>query len=192
LGERRRRPWKGGFLAVSLPPRNDRTARRRSQAALRRLGFVESLSSLQVRPDNLRQTRSKTVEQLTDLGLESAAVVFAAGDFDAQFVKRELATLWPVRELEQNYRRYLKDLRASLERVSEMEQQDALLQLSSLGGGAMRLLASDPLLPQEMMPSTSREELTALTTRYQSVASDHWHRFMHPPQLQVIEGGRNG
>jgi len=194
-GEERVRPWKGGFLAVSLPARTNanRGTRRASETALQRLGFREGVAPrVYLRPDNLRQRRGVTEAQLTDFGLQSDAEVFVMGGFSDRLMRAELLQLWPTDEMEREYRRRIRDLGRTLDRASDMALEEALVELSVVGGAAVRTLARDPLLPDEMMPSASRAELTQVGLRYTALARSLWTRFIEAPRLELIQGGRDG
>jgi phenylacetic acid degradation operon negative regulatory protein len=189
-GDARMRPWKGEWLAVALGTKVERARRRATLRALSRLGFQEGLAGLWLRPDNLVASVAETVERLRSLGLEDGAQPFRARDFgDALSVR--LRGLWPVRELAQGYERSLRDLQRSLRKLPVMPRQTALVQSFLLGGEAIRVLATDPLLPEAILSGEKRRELTELMLRYDAVGRRIWRGFAERPELTVVHGGRD-
>jgi phenylacetic acid degradation operon negative regulatory protein len=188
-GEARMRPWKGEWLAVALGAKAARTVRRGSLRALGRLGLCEGLPGLWLRPDNLAQPFAETVARLRGLGLEDAAQPFRARDFDESLSQR-LGACWPTRALQQGYERCARNLERSLAQLDAMSRQTALVQSFLLGGEAIRVLASDPLLPEAIMPGDARRELTALMLRYDAAGHRVWRGVATRPELALLPGGR--
>lgn len=189
-GDERMRPWKGSFLAVSLPPRTNanRGQRRASEAALDRLGFREGVAPrLYLRPDNLRQRRSATEAQLSDFGLQSDAEIFVMSGFSERSME-DLMRLWPTRAIEDEYRRLSAELSRSLERAARLPLDEALVELSVVGGATVYTLAVDPLLPDEMVSSALRAQLTELGLRYHALVTELWMRFIDVPRIDPMEG----
>jgi phenylacetic acid degradation operon negative regulatory protein len=176
-GEARMRPWKGEWLAVALGGRAERAVRRASLRALGRLGFGEGLAGLWLRPDNLALPFADTVERLRRLGLEDGAEPFRARDFDAGLVQRLQSQLWPARALQRTYERTAQGLARSLPQLEHMPLRTALVQSFLLGGEAIRVLATDPLLPEEIVPGAARRELTELMLRYDAAGHRLWRSF---------------
>jgi phenylacetic acid degradation operon negative regulatory protein len=189
-GERRMRPWNGEWLSLMLGSKVDRARRRASLSALARLGFREGHPGLWLRPDNLAQSFGETTERLRSLGLEDAAEPFRAREFGDALATR-LRRLWPVRELAQGYERSLRDLQRSMDKLPVMPRQTALVQSFLLGGEAIRVLATDPLLPDDIAPSDKRRELSELMLRYDAIGRKVWRNFASTPLLQVVQGGRD-
>jgi phenylacetic acid degradation operon negative regulatory protein len=179
-GEARVRPWKGEWLAVALAPKAARGERRASLRALGRLGLREGLPGLWLRPDNLSQSLAESVERLHALGLEPGAGPFIARDFGPSTAQR-LPALWPLRSLQQGYERAARDLTRSLHQLPAMPREQALVQSYLLGGEAIRVLATDPLLPEAIMPVAARRELTALMLRYDALGHRLWRGFASRP-----------
>jgi phenylacetic acid degradation operon negative regulatory protein len=189
-GEGRTRPWKGEWLAVALGAKVERGVRRGSLHALGRFGFREGLPGLWLRPDNLAQTFPDVVERLRGLGLEPGAEPFRAHDFEERAAQRFHA-LWPVRALQQGYERASRDLERSLRQLDGMPRDRALVQSYLVGGEAIRVLATDPLLPEAIMPATARRDLTERMLRYDAVGHRLWRGFAARPELRVVEAGRD-
>jgi len=189
-GEARMRPWRGEWLAVALPAGASRAMRRSSLAALARLGMREGLPGLWLRPDNLRQPFEATLERLRGLGLEDAAELFRARDFGARTAERLAKDLWPVPSLQRGYTGALRNLERSLSQLEGMPRATALVQTYLLGGEAIRVLATDPLLPESIMAGETRAALTQAMLRYDTVGHALWRDFGAEPELRVVNGGR--
>ena len=189
-GERRMRAWNGEWLSLLLQSKVERAHRRASLKALSRLGFREGHPGWWLRPDNLAQSAAETSERLRSLGLEDSAEAFRSRDFSEAFVLR-LRRQWPARELVQGYERSLRDLQRSVKKLPVMPRQTALVQSFLLGGEAIRVLATDPLLPEEIVAGDKRRELTELMLRYDSVGRRIWRTFTSGADLELLKGGRD-
>jgi phenylacetic acid degradation operon negative regulatory protein len=189
-GEARMRSWRGDWLAVALPSGTARATRRSSLSALSRLGLREGLPNLWVRPDNLRQPFESLTERLDALGLEEGAELFRARDFSAATTQRFTSKLWSVNALQRSYASALKNLERSLEQLDGMPRETALVQSFLLGGEAIRVLATDPLLPEEVIPGAARAALTETMLRYDAVGHALWRDFAQKPDLTLVKGAR--
>ncbi|HKP55222.1 MAG TPA: hypothetical protein VJV78_00800 [Polyangiales bacterium] len=191
-GEGRMRPWKGEWLAVSLGGKVARAVRRGSLRALARCGLREALPGLWLRPDNLAQSWEEMLERLRALGLEDSAEPFRARDFAAP-LQRRLHALWPTRALQLAYERALRDLQRSQRELDGMPHETALVESYLLGGEAIRVLATDPLLPDAIMSGDTRRELSEAMLRYDRIGRRIWRGFsLHSPRsLTVLAGGRD-
>jgi phenylacetic acid degradation operon negative regulatory protein len=189
-GEARMRAWRGEWLAVALPLGTARAGRRVSLSALSRLGLREGLPGVWVRPDNLRQPFEATSERLRALGLEEGAELFRARDFSPHTAERFASELWPVRALQRSYEAALRNLERSLEQLDGMPRDTALVQSYLLGGEAIRVLATDPLLPAPIMEGATRAALTEAMLRYDAVGHALWRTFATQPDLALVKGAR--
>lgn len=172
-GDDRLRPWAGGWLALAIPAGLDRAARGRSQRAVDRFGFRPELANLMVRPDNLAAPIDRLREQLRDHGVAPGAELFAMRELSDRLAAR-FAALWPIAELERERRRQTEALRASAERLAGRPSAAALVESFTLGGKAIRLLARDPLLPEELASGDARRELTAVMLDYDRLGRTLW------------------
>lgn len=186
-GETRIRPWKDAWLTVAVTQKTDRTARRSSLRALNRLGLREGLPGLWVRPDNLRQALHVTGERLRALGLEDGAELFVASDFSAAMTTHFREQLWPLRALTKSYEAVEQKLTRSLAQLEQMPLETALVQTFLFGGEAIRLLATDPLLPPQMLPSEPRAKLTETMLHYDAVGRELWKGFASEPSLSLVK-----
>lgn len=189
-GEARLRAWRGEWLAVALPAGTARATRRSSLRALARLGLREGLPGLWVRPDNLNQTFDSMTERFRALGLEEGAELFRAHDFSAHTTTRFARELWPARALERGYAAALRNLERSLRQLDDMPRQTALVQTYLLGGEAIRVLATDPLLPEQIMTGQTRAALTEAMLRYDVAGHALWRELASEPGLSLVKGGR--
>lgn len=190
-GEARMRPWRGEWLAVALPAGTARATRRSSLSALSRLGLCEGLPGVWVRPDNLRQPFESLLERFRALGLEDGAELFRARDFSAQTTQRFASELWPIKALQSSYTDALRDLERSLEQLEGMPRETALVQSYLLGGEAIRVLATDPLLPEQIMDGRARAALTETMLRYDEVGHALWRDYATKPELTLVKGARH-
>lgn len=175
----RRRAWSGGWIGVhtaSLPRGRTRRARGR-QRALRLLGFRELTPGLELRPDNLAGGVDQVRRELHGLGLEAAAPVFALRDLDVATEARARA-LWPVTALAADYRRLRAAIEESLVRLSGLPAPQAMTESFLLGGRAIRLLATDPLLPDAIVPDGERDQLVDAMRRYDRAGRAAWSEFL--------------
>lgn len=197
LGEKRRRPWSGNWLAVWLPRGAQRRTRRQSLRALALLGFGEGLEALWVRPDNLAAGSSGVFAELGELGLESEAEPFLGSGFSEPLGARWQRSLWRPDELTQGYRGALRRIEQSLEKIDRLAPGPAAVETFLVGGAAIRVLATDPLLPDEILPGDDRAALTAAMRRYDVVGRRVWRTLTGarelssaPSHLSLVAGGR--
>lgn len=174
LGEKRTQPWQGDWVAVWLPRGADRSERRHSLKALRLLGLREGLDSMWVRPNNLAAPFDALSHQLETLGLESGAEPFLASHFESSLTQRWQTKLWPTRQLNRGYADALADLRRSSEKLGDMPLEKALVESYLLGGEAIRVLATDPLLPCEMVDTDARGALSEAMLAYDALGRRSW------------------
>jgi len=177
--EERMTSWTGGWVGVHTAslPRSDRRAARRRERAFAFLGFRELDTGLWIRPDNLSGGVAEVRRQLTALGLEPAAVVFALGALDPATETRARA-LWDVAALRAGYRATRDAILASERRMPRLAPQKAMVESFTLGGRAIRQLVLDPLLPEPILPSTERRALVQTMRRYDKLGRACWRAFM--------------
>ena len=186
-GEERMRAWNGDWLCVALTGTVERTPRRHSKRALGRLGFREGLPGVWVRPDNLAACREETLDRLAGLGLEPEADHVVARAPSPRLDARWRCELWPHDAIERTRADALADLERSLPRLERMPRHEAMVESFLLGGEAIRVLATDPLLPPEIAPADTRAALGALMQRYDEVGRRLWQP---EPALRALDGGR--
>jgi phenylacetic acid degradation operon negative regulatory protein len=176
LGERRMRPWGGGWLCL-WHPRGERGERARSRRALERLGFREGREGLWVRPDNLRASLTAVEEQLARLGLAPGALLFVGQDLPAAVIEDWVATLWPIASTAARQRQALRDIERSRARPGR-RARGALVESFLVGGAAIRALARDPLLPDAIASGDHRRALTDAMRDYDRRGRAIWKEML--------------
>jgi phenylacetic acid degradation operon negative regulatory protein len=185
LGDARIRPWRGGWLCVHHPRGVERLRRAKSQRALERLGFREGLDGLWVRPNNLRKKRVVLAAELAELGLAEDTVIYIGRDFPDATLDVWKSSLWPTDSLKAGLRRSLREIERSTRRIGCIAKKDALVESFLVGGEAIRLLAVDPLLPDEIVDGSDRRRLFAAMTSYDRLGKSIWSEFFETPLLDV-------
>ncbi len=175
-GEKRIRDWDGAWLVVSLARGVKRGSRQRSVRALTLLGFRESAGSW-VRPDNLAATHESTHEELFALGLEARAGSLVATELDERLEKTWRA-LWSTRELERSYAAALDRIERSVVRLDRLSPGEAAVETFLVGGKAIRILATDPLLPREIIGVCSRKKLWEAMLSYDILGRRVWGKLL--------------
>lgn len=172
LGERRVRDWSLSWLAVRLERGGDRSERTRSLRALALLGFRED-EGLWLRPDNLTDGIASVRRRLQALGLDADARSFVTSDADDKLEKRWRA-LWKTRELERGYAHAEERIQHSTERVTKLDAGAAAVETFLVGGSAIRILATDPLLPKQLVNVHARKKLHEAMLHYDAIGRRVW------------------
>ena len=187
--EERLVPWRGGWIGVHTAglERGDRAAVRRRERALNFLGFAALEPHLYIRPDNLRGGVDAVRSELHDLGLDAAGLVFAIAALDPTADARARA-LWDGAALCRGYRDTSTRLERSASRLERLPIREAMVESFILGGGAIRQLALDPLLPEPIVPAGERAALVDRMREYDRLGRSCWRSFMKSqgaPHLQT-------
>jgi len=176
--EARVRPWDGAWLAVVATRRpSSRAAQRRSERALRLLGFRELERGLSLRPDNLTGGVARAREELVALGLLPGALVGELRELDP-ISEARARTLWDAKARAALYRRLRRSLDASARRMPALPEAEAMVESFRLGGEALRALAHDPLLPEPIFASEERDALADAMRRYDAIGRSSWAAFL--------------
>jgi phenylacetic acid degradation operon negative regulatory protein len=191
--EQRLRPWDGGWVAVHASRLPRSRARRRRDRALRFLGFRTLEPGLELRPDNLMGGIDAVRAQLHALGLEPMARVFRLSALDPATEARARG-LWDVDGLVADYRATTARLQASAALLPELARRDAMLESFALGGDAIRQLALDPLLPEEIVPGRERRSLVSAMRRYDRLGRRAWKGWLgeDAPRPEAYPAGIRG
>lgn len=171
----RMRPWSGAWLTVIRAGRaaGDRAERRRGEAALRLLGFRQLAPHVAVRPDNLAGGTDGAREALAGLGLDPASLVGRLDGLDAQS-DTMARRLWDVAGQRRALRSALAAVLRSERRLARLDEDAARVESFLVGGGALRVLNLDPLLPEEIQPAAERDALAAAMRRYDRLGRIAW------------------
>ena len=177
--EQRVRAWDGGWIGVhtAAVQRSERRAHRHGGRALRFLGFEHFDSGLHLRPDNLAGGVASVRLRLYELGLDTKALVCGIRDLDEQ-AERRARRLWDVAALRAGYRSSLAALRKSEQRLGDLPSHAALAESFVLGGGVIRQIILDPLLPEPLVPADERAALVDAMGRYDRAGRACWSSFL--------------
>lgn len=187
LGPRRTCAWRGHWIAIHVPRGLARADRRRTIFAMGRFGFAEGLEGMWVRPDNLAGSLRALELRLDGLGLDGGCELFAVRDA-APSLAAAWCRLWPIDKLQHDYKTSFRHLQRSAERVSSMACDRALVETFSLGGAAIRILARDPLLPDEITPSRPRDALTRAMLAYDELGRATWKKLLFQAAVRRAPG----
>ena len=183
-GERRLRPWTGAWLCLWHPRGGDRGERTRSLRALGRFGFREGRDGLWVRPDNLRAQLAALRAELDQHGAAAAALLFAGNELPAPVVDGWIDSLWPGRQVAARHRRARSAIERSTAGLARLAPSRALVESFLIGGAAIRSLARDPLLPDEIAPGAERRALTEAMRDYDRRGRAIWSRVLDSAALE--------
>jgi len=176
----RLRPWTGGWIGVfdaRAAPTPSRALQRRSERALRLLGFRALTRGLAVRPDNLAGGVARVREELASLGLAPGAVICEVRELDPISDARA-RKLWDADELVAGYRLHRQQLDASMQRLRGRDVVVAMVESFRVGGSVLRLLAHDPLLPEPIIVAAERAALVAAMRNYDAIGRASWSGFL--------------
>ncbi|RJF88244.1 PaaX family transcriptional regulator [Oleomonas cavernae] len=176
--EARVRPWAGGYIAVHCAAlgRSDRVALRARTRAFHMLGFEELERGLHIRPDSLAGGIEAIRKRLHVLGLEPAANIFLANEFDAAREGRARA-LWDGQALTASYRQTRQHLKRWLDAAGELEPDVAAREAFLLGSRAIRQVVFDPLLPEPLVDVDERHGFVAAVRQFEQAGRAIWQRF---------------
>ncbi len=176
---RRLRAWNGGWIGAHTAalPRGARGQAERNARSLRLLGFAALRPGLEIRPDNLTEGVAGVRERLRALGLPEVATVFALCELDPATDARARG-LWDARRLIADYRAARAALAKSLAALQALAPERAMTESFLLGGRVIRQLATDPLLPEPIVPARERERLIEAMRRYDDAGRACWRDFL--------------
>lgn len=189
--DRQTRKWTGAWLAVHTGPAAPAAQRGRGKA-LSLLGFARLRPGLWLRPDNLAAPLDGLRAELADLGLPAGDLVCVLSALDPASDARA-RRLWKVAALQRTYRRLRAGIAASESRLAALSPERAMAESFVLGGGALRQLVLDPLLPEEICPASDREALLEQMRRYDRLGRHAWARLLQRhdvPSLGTPVDGR--
>jgi phenylacetic acid degradation operon negative regulatory protein len=182
---RRELGWSGGWVAVHVGAlgRSDRAALRTRSRAFEMLGLRELERGLHLRPDNLVGGVALVRERLVALGLDAAAAVFAARDFDADLEGRARA-LWDGAALTRRYREAARRLAARMPSLPLAPRDGASTAPATLraayraGNEAIRDMLFDPLLPAPLVDVDARRAFFDAVLRFDAAGRAIWQQFL--------------
>ncbi|MEM6300119.1 MAG: PaaX [Pseudomonadota bacterium] len=169
--------WSGGWLLIHAVhvQRRDKKAARNRERALRLEGFKPSYRDLWCRPANYSERLSDTRDRLMALGLEREAVMVHSLELHMEGV--DLTSLWPRRKLESGYLKMTELMQISEKRLAQMPVDQAARESFLVGEHAIRLINSDPMLPDAMIDGAARRKMHATMVHYDQLGQSAWQRF---------------
>lgn len=165
------------FTHVAHLGRVNRGALRARERAFRLGGFAELASGLWCRPANLNESTMDTRERLIAIGLEPGAIVTRVCDLPG--VKdRHLFSLWPRRQIERDYRKHLRAMESSRQRLERLSLESAAKETLLVGEAVIRQINADPLLPATMIDTRLRRDMVARMIDYDTLGRGVWAQFI--------------
>ena len=179
--------WDGSWIGVFTADlsRTNRPALRRRTRALRLLGFEELKTGLFLRPNNLTIGIEGIRDELVSLGLESSASVFRVDALPDEQEQRA-RSLWDSSRLETKYDALHRELRGSLDRISELPLEESVQEVFLLGRKGIRQVVLDPLLPAPLVDETKRRVLVEALDRYNTKGIELWQRFLELDEAEEM------
>lgn len=165
-------PWDGSWIGVETTGLPRRGARVRERA-FRLLGLEPLTPALRVRPANLAGGVASFRARLEALGCEPAPAVFLLSELDDALVRRA-RSLWDVAALEAGYAETLRRLGESTARLPELSTEAAMAESFRVGGEAVRRIALDPRLPEQIVDVAARRALIEAMRRYDRLGRAAW------------------
>ncbi|MBK7975061.1 MAG: hypothetical protein IPK07_17855 [Deltaproteobacteria bacterium] len=169
-----RRPWTGRWrlvlLAGAAMPRDVRDA---TAARLRAFHLQPIHPGVWARPENVRLGLRPLADTVRLAGGRIESFV-ARPDRGSRLTERA-PELWRVDALEERFADQLARVEESRARLRGLPHQEALVECLRLGAATFRVVASDPLLPLELLgPSWPGERLRQAVIEYNHLACDVW------------------
>ena len=171
--------WQSGWYVVHTGHLGKAVRRkvRARERAFRLLGFKELVEGLWVRPDNLKLDQSQMFEKLCQLGLDPAAVLLRSDDLVSDQAAASF-DLWRQEGLNRGY-----DFAAALLEQSQKQLQgegvDRIIRETFLiGEHVIRLISTDPLLPESQIDAGKRQAMVDAMTRYSEFCDPYWAEFL--------------
>jgi phenylacetic acid degradation operon negative regulatory protein len=177
-------PWDGGWVAVHVGAlgRSDRGALRARTRAFELLGLREIERGLHLRPDNLVGGVAAVRARLLALGLDHAATVFAARDFDAER-ERRARTLWDGAALTRRYQDWTRRLGGLLARGTPRATEATLRDWYRAGNDAIRDMVFDPLLPAPLVDVDARRACFDAVLHFDAAGRAIWKHYLDAARL---------
>ena len=171
--------WQGGWYVVHTGHLGKAIRRnvRARERAFRLLGFKELVEGLWVRPDNLRLDQVQMFEKLCQLGLDQAAVLLHSDDLVGEHTEAPF-DLWRHEDLNRGY-----DFAATLLAQSQKKLQGESLHKITretflIGEHVIRLISTDPLLPEGQINVSKRQAMVDAMKRYSEFCDPYWAEFL--------------
>lgn len=167
--------WDGSWICCLLPRAAAGQARKNAKA-LALPGFREGLPHLWVRPNNLTMGLDAVRDLLLHQGMDGAGELFVGEQFSPLLVDGWTRDLWPAKEIIRASEAARRQIVRSRKRLPSLPVQDALVESYLVGTEGIYWLLKDPLLPEEMIPSRYRIDLTGALLAYDELGKGIWKR----------------
>ena len=173
-------PWKGGWLSVYTAHlgRTCKQSIRLRERAFRLTGFKPLEKNLWCRPDNLIETTDATFTRLVDIGLEENAILMRVDHFNDNLATSPLS-LWSPQQLEKTYGLLVSLMEKSAARLVDLDVKQATKESFLIGEHVIRHINQDPLLPEEMLDVSARQNLLTTMVEYDRICHPIWHEFLY-------------
>ncbi len=167
-----------GLITKGTERLSRRVASRRERARFL-LGFRALEPHLHVRPDNLAGGVERARDRLhaLDPSLQEGSLVVGLAQLDTETEQRAIG-LWDPAEAVAAYGRSRRRLADSEANLSALSAEEAMVETFLVGGEVLRQVALDPLLPEEIVPARSREDLVAAMRHYDKLGRRCWAGFL--------------
>jgi DNA-binding transcriptional regulator PaaX len=173
LGESRIVPWNHRWLLAHRSRDAAPTTHAKSEWVLANHGFRETIKDCWIRPDNIALGLDELEHQLHHLGLEREAMLASAAKLEPRWQHRWLNQVAPE-QLIKRYQTMSRRLSQSLAKLPNLTRAAAMKSSFQLGGEGIEMLATDPLLPTEMLDIEPRVSLTQLMLDYDRIGRGIW------------------
>jgi hypothetical protein len=170
LGEARCKPWSNNkWICIH----STTSLTKKSLWVLRIHGFRKISEKLWVRPDNVNFSNGSCGDFLHQMGLNKDIILITDANLEnescqAWFDQFDLA------QLEQSYSDMQLKLATSQIRLSALPLKSAKKESFNIGGEAISLLATDPLIPAEYHTSAKRQKLWKTLQSYDLYGREIW------------------
>ncbi|MGB5811168.1 MAG: hypothetical protein WBG86_11595 [Polyangiales bacterium] len=170
--------WDLSWVAANTGhmPRSDRPEYRRRVRALKFLGFRELAQGLHLRPNNLEAGVVGVRQKLARLGLEDA-IVTRLDELSAQDDERA-RNLWDTDAIVAQCHAWVGKLSASRAKWQDQPLTTTTREAYLLGREVIRAIVLDPLLPEPLVASESREKLIEAMSTYSNEGLTLWRRYL--------------
>lgn len=167
--------WDGTWLAIHTGhlSRQDRKLIRKREQALRFLGFRTLRQGLEVRPNNLTESRQGVYQHLQRLGLDSEALVYVICEVEGldDPIPQQL---WNTKSLNDVYDHLLDELEKTAYAMKDCTTQEAARLSWYLGKRVISQIVLDPLLPAPLVNEGKRIELIAKMLEFDKRGRELW------------------
>lgn len=173
------RDWKDGWLCVHtahIGKANRHNLRNRTRA-FRLFGFKELVDGVWIRPDNLVLTPAQMYAKLCQLGLEPDAVLLRS-DVIAHGRGQSPLGIWDGDALNAGYDEGVELLRRSQQELKGQDLRSVTRETFLIGEHVIRQINADPLLPNDCIDSSKRENLVQAMKQYSAFCHSQWAEFL--------------